>query len=302
MASFRENDEAKRNRLASMTDNRPEGLATGPARPSQYQGRTQLREACSIRVDRIVPDPNQPRTEFDQEALDRLAASLRERGQLQPIRVRWDELSGLYVVVIGERRWRAARLAGIESLTCVVVAGEPTADERLEDQLVENALREDLKPVEQAKAYRALMVSRSLTQVQLAERLHIGQGTVAKALALLALPGPIQASVDAGEIGPDAAYQLTRIADPDEQAKLAREAAEGRLKRDELKERSSTPRKSRGGGKVRKVTSRIFRTSAGPRITVEHKRGLDGAMALAALQEAVRALEAELDTENHAAA
>ena len=118
------------------------------------------------------------------------------------------------------------------------------------------------------------MVSRSLTQVQLAERLHIGQGTVAKALALLALPGPIQASVDAGEIGPDAAYQLTRIADPDEQAKLAREAAEGRLKRDELKERSSTPRKSRGGGKVRKVTSRIFRTSAGPRITVEHKRSL----------------------------
>ena len=196
---------------------------------------------------------------------------------------------------------RASRLAGIESLTCVVVAGEPTADELLEDQLVESC-REDLKPVEQAKAYRALMVSRSLTQVQLAERLHIGQGTVAKALALLALPGPIQASVDAGEIGPDAAYQLTRIADPDEQAKLAREAAEGRLKCDELKERSSTPRKSRGGGKVRKVTSRIFRTSAGPRITVEHKRGLDGAMALAALREAVRALEVELDTEDHAAA
>ena len=73
-------------------------------------------------------------------------------------------------------------------------------------------------------------------------------------------------------------------------------------KRDELKERSSTPRKSRGGGKVRKVTSRIFRTSAGPRITVEHKRGLDGAMALAALREAVRALEVELDTEDHAAA
>ena len=302
MASFRENDEAKRNRLASMTDNRPEGLVTGPAQPSQYQGRTQLREACSIRVDRIVPDPNQPRTEFDQEALDRLAASLRERGQLQPIRVRWDELSGLYVVVIGERRWRAARLAGIESLTCVVIAGEPTADELLEDQLVENALREDLKPVEQAKAYRALMVSRGLTQVQLAERLHIGQGTVAKALALLALPGPIQASVDAGAIGPDAAYQLTKVEDPAEQAELARGAAAGWLKRDELKERTRTPRKSRGGGKVRKVTSRVFRTSAGPRITVEHKRGLDGAMALAALREAVRALEVELDTEDHAAA
>ena len=130
------------------------------------------------------------------------------------------------MVVIGERRWRAARLAGLESIACVVVAGEPTPEELLEDQLVENCVREDLKPVEQAEAYRALMVSRSLTQVQLAERLHIGQGTVAKAWRVLALPGPIQASVDAGEIGPDAAYQLTRIADPDEQAKLAREAAE----------------------------------------------------------------------------
>ena len=67
MASFSENDEARQNRLASMTDNRPEGEAPGPARPSQYQGRTQLREACSIRLDRIVPDPNQPRTEFDPE-------------------------------------------------------------------------------------------------------------------------------------------------------------------------------------------------------------------------------------------
>ena len=104
------------------------------------------------------------------------------------------------------------------------------------------------------------------------------------------------------QIGPDAAYQLTRVEDPDEQAKLAREAVEGRLKRDELKERTRTPRKSRGGGKVRKITSRVFRTSAGPRITVEHKRGLDGAMALAALREAVCALEVELGAEDHAAA
>ncbi|HMB03274.1 MAG TPA: ParB/RepB/Spo0J family partition protein [Isosphaeraceae bacterium] len=302
MAGYKNDEEARRNRLASMTDNRPEVPATGSARPNQYQGRTQLREACSIRVDRITPDPNQPRTEFDQEAMERLAASLRERGQLQPIRVRWDEPLGLYVVVLGERRWRAARLAGLESLTCVVVAGEPTAEDLLEDQLVENALREDLKPVEQAKAYRALMTSRGLTQVQLAERLHIGQGTVAKALALLTLPGPIQASVDAGEIGPDAAYQLTKVADSGEQAELAKEAAAGLLKRDELKERTRTRRKGRGPGKPRKQIERVFKTTAGPKITVEHRRGLDMPTALAALREAVHTLETELGAGDQAAA
>ncbi|HMB03890.1 MAG TPA: ParB/RepB/Spo0J family partition protein [Isosphaeraceae bacterium] len=218
----------------------------------QSEGRKRLDNAAVIRVNRIIRDPNQPRTEFDPDALDRLAQSLRERGQLQPIRVRWDDATSRYVVVVGERRWRAAQLAGLEMLACIVVTGEPSPDDLLEDQLIENCLREDLKPIEQARAFKSLLATRNLSQRQLAERLQIGQATIAKALALLGLPETIQASVDAGEIGPDAAYQLTRIADPDEQAKLAREAAEGRLKRDELKERSSTPRKSRGVPKRRR--------------------------------------------------
>lgn len=87
----------------------------------QAEGRKRLDAACVIRVDRIVPDPGQPRSEFDAEALERLAASLRERGQLQPIRVRWDEPADRYVIVVGERRYRAAKLAGLETLACVVV-------------------------------------------------------------------------------------------------------------------------------------------------------------------------------------
>src|SRR5512142_1047779 len=284
--------------VASSMQGRPvvsPGSAAAPSsRARRSEGWRRLESAAVIRLDRIVADPNQPRKEFDPESLDRLATSIRERGQLQPIRVRWDDAADRYVVVVGERRWRAAQLAGLESLTCVVVAGEPTAEDLLEDQLVENALREDLKPVEQAKAYRALMTSRSLTQVQLAERLHIGQGTVAKALALLTLPGPIQASVDAGEIGPDAAYQLTKVADSGEQAELAKEAAAGLLKRDELKERTRTRRKGGGPGKPRKQIERVFKTTAGPKITVEHRRGLDMPTALAALREAVHTLETEL--------
>ena len=284
---------------------RGESMESAPAGRSaierQSEGRKRLDNAAVIRVDRIIRDPNQPRTEFDPDALNRLAQSLRERGQLQPIRVRWDDATSRYVVVVGERRWRAAQLVGLETLACVVVTGEPSPDDLLEDQLIENCLREDLKPIEQARAFKSLLATRNLSQRQLAERLQIGQATIAKALALLGLPETIQASVDAGEIGPDAAYQLSRIADPDEQAKLAREAAEGRLKRDELKERSSTPRKSRGGAKAKKITSRVFRSQTA-RVTVELRKGSGAEAIVAALREILHQAEVELGTAGEQAA
>ena len=97
-----------------------------------------------------MPDPGQPRTEFDPEAIDRLAASLKVRGQLQPCRVRWVEEEGRYMIVVGERRWSAARRAGLASIACVVVQDGASREDILEDQIVENALRDDLKPVEMA--------------------------------------------------------------------------------------------------------------------------------------------------------
>jgi ParB family chromosome partitioning protein len=161
-----------------------------------------------IEVGRIGPDPSQPRTEFDAESLGRLAESLKTRGQLQPIRVRWDAVAGRYVIVLGERRWRGAQLAGLASVACVVIAGNPSADELLEDQLVENALREDLKPVEQARAFRSLMDRTGMSQNQLASKLGIGQGTISKAIALLGLPTDVQIAVDAGDIAPRAAREM----------------------------------------------------------------------------------------------
>ena len=115
-------------------------------------------------------------------------SSLKQRGQLQPIRVRWDEADQHYVVVIGERRWRAAKLAGLESIACVVVPGTATPEEILEDQLVENCLREDLKPIEQARAYQSLMQRLGLSQRALAEKLTVSQGQIMQALKLLELP------------------------------------------------------------------------------------------------------------------
>ena len=221
----------------------------GPPSNAREEGRKRLDAACQIRLDRIVPDPGQPRTEFDPEALARLAESLKQRGQLQPIRVRWDDATDRYVVVVGERRYRAARLAGLETIACVVTTEAASPEDLLEDQLVENALREDLKPIEQARAYRSLLTARGLTQRQLAERLQIGHASIARALALLELPEPIQEDVEAGKIAPNTAYELSKVDDPGEQATLAREAAGGRLRRDELKELTGAPKKGRGVGK-----------------------------------------------------
>jgi ParB family chromosome partitioning protein len=305
--NFNKSEEARRNRMAAMVDDEDEGGVTpAPASADPYAGRKQLREACAIRVDRIAPDPEQPRKEFDPGALARLAESLKARGQLQPIRVRWDEGRGVYVVVVGERRWRAARLAGLETVACVVISGAPTAAELLEDQLVENALREDLKPVEQARAFRTLMRDLGLTQQQLADKLQISQTTVSQALSLLDLPAPAQARVDAGELAPSAAYQIAKVKDPAAQSDLVDLVVSGGLSRAETAEavrRASGRAKTKGNaGKARRVTRRTFRKAAGCTVTVENARGLDHDVTRAALAEALARLDAELGAGDQAAA
>ena len=158
------------------------GSAAGPSHgvTARYDGVTRPKDALTIPVAKLSPDPDQPRREFDEDELQRLAESLRTKGQLQPIRVRWVEAEKAWVIVSGERRWRAAKLAGLATLACVEVKGEPTADEILEDQLIENALRTDLKPGEQATAYKTLMDRRGLSAHQLAERLSLSTMTVTR--------------------------------------------------------------------------------------------------------------------------
>ena len=245
MAGVSKNGEIQDQSLSSLARRPQADPAQADGTPRQFEGRTKLNGACLIETDRIAPDPNQPRTDFDPGALDRLAASLKTRGQLQPIRVRWDEGEAVYRVIVGERRWRAARLAGIKTVACLVVSGEPSPNELLIDQLMENVLREDLKPVEEARAYKTLMEQGGLTQVQLAETLQVAQSTIARALALLNLPASIQEQVDAGELASNLAYEITKVGDPEEQTELARKAAEGRIKRDEI--RAKVARPGRGG-------------------------------------------------------
>jgi len=251
MAKPNQTDEAKLNRLASMTRLPAEAESIEvDAEARAFEGRSRLKSACEIRLDRIVADPNQPRVEFDPDALERLAMSLKQRGQLQPIRVRWDESLDRYVVVVGERRWRAANLAGLKSVACVVASGDAPPEEILEDQLIENCLREDLKPIEQAKAFRALLNRLGISQRQLADRLQVSPPTITRALALLELPEPIQTSVEAGEIAPHTAYEISKIEDAQTQTEAAVQAAQGKLRRDDMRElvtRAPRPKQSRGG-------------------------------------------------------
>lgn len=283
MASFKQdmrahvagsmNDRHKEKPGADFTVNQAGAAPIRSALERQKDGRRRLDEACQLRLDRIVPDPKQPRTEFDPDALARLADSLKQRGQLQPIRVRWDDATDRYIVIVGERRFRAAKLAGLPTITCVVTMDEVSPQDLLEDQLVENALREDLKPIEQARAYRTLLTARGLTRRQLADRLQIGHASITRALALLELPAPIQDDVEAGKIAPNTAYELSKVDNPGAQATLAREAAVGRLRRDELKELAGESKKGRGASKPPRP--KVFRTPSG-RVTVEPKAaGID---------------------------
>lgn len=174
---------------------RPQGLGRGlaaliPQRAPQPGG------SIEIALDRISENPRQPRVRLDPDALATLVASVREHGVIQPVLV--TETLGGYQLVAGERRVRAARIAGLERIPAVV---RQLADrEQLELALVENLQREDLDPLESAGAYRQLIDEFGFTQEQLAERVGRARSTVANTLRLLELHPAVQAAVAAGAI------------------------------------------------------------------------------------------------------
>ncbi len=172
-------------------------------RSTSYDGRKRLNNVCEIDVDRIVAD-EQTRETFDEGSLKQLAENMKQHGQLQPVRVRWDATRSLYVIIAGERRWRAAKIAGLKSIMALVVEN---IDEKtvLREQVIENALREDLKPIEQAKAFQKLMDSEGWTGTELARQIQVNQSTVSRALKLLQLPEELQQKVDSGTLTAKAA-------------------------------------------------------------------------------------------------
>lgn len=204
--------------------------------PARWQGVVKSRDVAEVPVAKIVRDETQPREEFDPEALERLAGSIRRRGILQPIRARWDEGRGAYVVIAGERRWRAATMAGLATIPCVLAEGLIDPAELLAVQLVENALREDLRPVEAARAYRRLMDEHGWSARQVAQELDLDHSTIVKALALLELPATVQEAVEQGGITASAAYEVSKLESPELQAEVAQAVVEQKLSRSEVGE------------------------------------------------------------------
>jgi ParB family chromosome partitioning protein len=269
---------------------------TSPATPAKYRGAARVKDAFAIELGRIAADPDQPRKDFDRAGLEDLAASLKARGQLQPIRVRWDEPMDRWVIIAGERRYRAAQLAGLETLLCVEAKGPLSADEILEDQLVENCLREDLRPIDQARAFKALLDRKGWTYRQLAESLHIAAASVARALALLEAPAPVRELVEADRLAPSVAYEISRVEDPAAAAALAGRAVAEDMTRAEVVAAVRTARgKARGKGQGRGGRAkgpRIVRTAAGY-ATLVPRRGAGPDAFLTLARAVVASLEAE---------
>jgi ParB family transcriptional regulator, chromosome partitioning protein len=188
----------------------------------------------ALRPDQIEPDPGQPRKDFDEESLARLAESLRKFSQLQPLLVRKE--GPRYVLVAGERRWRAAKLAGMSTVQAILCRG---GDAR-SIQLVENLLRENLKPVEQARAYAEMMAKEGWSARELGRQLSLEHTGITRALKLLDLDDETQALVDKGKIPPTSAYEISKRPRK-EQTRLAREVAAGRIKGDDLRGHKRAP-------------------------------------------------------------
>ena len=154
-------------------------------------------QVTTLPLQKIEPNPKQPRRSFDPEALQSLADSIAEHGVVQPLAVR-DAGNGYYQIIAGERRWRAARLAGLTELPVVVLdADDQTV---MELALIENLQRQDLNPMEEAEGYRVLMEDYGLTQEQAAARVGKSRPAVANALRLLALPDEVRAMVEEGTL------------------------------------------------------------------------------------------------------
>ncbi|MDR1108191.1 MAG: ParB/RepB/Spo0J family partition protein [Spirochaetaceae bacterium] len=171
-------------------------------------------------LDKLRFNPNQPRKTFEEESLKELANSIREQGIIQPIIVE-DAGDGTYTIVAGERRSRAARLAGLREVP--VLIRTYSDEKRLEVSIIENVQRADLNPIEEAAAYKRLMNLTGLSQDEVAAKVGKNRSTVANALRLLKLPPAVQKSLETGGISPGHARAILSVPAPEGQALLFEE-------------------------------------------------------------------------------
>lgn len=199
---------AKKNALGRgldmiFSDNTPEGPSGG---------------ITSLRISDVEPKADQPRQDFDTEALASLAASIAQNGVLQPILVR-ESGGGLYQIIAGERRWRASKMAGLSEIPAIIMDADELKTAQI--ALIENIQRENLNPVEEAKAYRTLMDSFDLTQEEVSERVGKSRSAVANSMRLLELPEKVADYLRDGILSAGHCRALLGLKDKDKMSELA---------------------------------------------------------------------------------
>jgi ParB family chromosome partitioning protein len=177
-----------------------------------------------LRIDLIKPNPNQPRKRFDADSLSGLASSIEASGVVQPLLVR-PLPDGSYELIAGERRWRAAQQAGLEKVPAIVRESERA--ERLQVALIENVVREDLNPIDEARACAALVEDLGLSKEELAKRIGRSRPAVSNLIRLLELPDDALALLESGELTEGHGRTLLGLRGNDARRRLAREAAKG---------------------------------------------------------------------------
>ncbi len=200
---------------------RKRGMGRGLAAilPESGAGGPELRE---LPIAQIEPNPDQPRKHFERASLDALAGSIASAGLLQPLIVRPLD-DGRFELVAGERRWRAAQIAGLERVPAVVRSSPE--DERLQAALIENMVREDLNPVEEARACASLVDDLGISKEELARRVGRSRASISNLVRLLDLPDDAQALLERGELSEGHGRAILQVSDQGQRSKLAARAA-----------------------------------------------------------------------------
>ncbi len=206
-------------------------------------------------------------TFIDEDEIEQLSHSIQQQGQLHPIRVRWFSSEQTWLIISGERRYRAAKKAGLETIDCYFHESELTPTEILEQQLIENLLRSDLRPMEEAKAFQKLIELNGWDGKTLATALRITQSKVTRSLALLKLSKEIQSCIESGKILPTTAYEISKLPVAEQQPALLR-----------LKDSSASVTQARQLIKKRRTRTRkrgvkqTFATEDGWKVVVSSER------------------------------
>ncbi len=201
---------------------RPRAMGRGLAAILSVAPRDEREELRDVAVDIIAPNPHQPRSSFDEDGLLALAESIKARGVLQPVLVR-PVAGGTYELIAGERRWRAARLAELKSIPAIVRHRDDAAS--LEVALIENMAREDLNPIEEARACAALTEELGLSREQVGQRVGRSRVAVSNLIRLLDLPDETLQEIEAGTLSEGHGRALLMAPDHGDRRRLARDAA-----------------------------------------------------------------------------